>query len=231
VGLFAQSAAELKNAGNAALKAKDYKTALENFEKFMGAPDTFEDAAVVFNSAYSAIKVKEYEKAVKYFDQSITAKYKLSSAYRFKAIALKKMNKVDEMVATLKAGIEACPTKNKKMLKTLGTHYLKEGVAAQKANKNDVAVAAFTKAAELKYKKNQVNAFLSLGTLYYNEGAKILQAATPIANSNPDKYKAEKGKAMNSFNKAIEYLNKAGELDPANEAVKGQIAAVKGAMK
>lgn len=230
-GVFAQQATELKNAGNAALKAKDYKTALENYEKFMQAEDTFDDAALVFNSAYCASKIKDYEKAVNYFDKSIQNKYKVSSAYRFKAIALKKLKKNDEMVATLRAGIEACPTKNSKLISTLGKHYLIEGQKAQKANKIDAAVKSYTLASELKSKKTQVNALLSLGTLFYNEGAKIMQAATPIANSNPDKYKAESAKAQAKFKKALDYLNKANQLDPSNQAVTNTIKQVKGVIK
>lgn len=227
---FAQSAATLKNEGNAELKAKNYKGALEKYEAFMSAEDTFEDAALVFNSGYCAIKVKDYAKAVKYFGESIDNKYKLSSAYRFKALAEKKQKNIDAMIATLNAGIAACPTKNSKMTKMLATHFLKEGVAAQKANKFAAAEASFKKAIEVKSKK-KADALVSLGTLYYNEGAKIMQAATPIANTQPDKYKAESAKAQSYYKKAVAELNKAKAIDPAREDVTATLATLKGLIK
>ena len=53
--------------------------------------------------------------------------------------------------------------------------------------------------------------------MLYGNGAKILQAATPIATSEPDKYNAEKAKADKDFKQAKEYLTKAVELDPKDE--------------
>ena len=227
---FAQSAAQFKNDGNAALKSKDYKTALENYEKFLAAEDTFEDPALVFNTGYCAIKIKDYTRAEKYFGESVDNNYKLSSAYRFKALAQKSQKKYDDMIATLKAGIEACPTKNSKMSSMLAKHYLIEGQKAQKANKFKAAEGLYKKAGEFK-SKMQADALFSLGTLYYNEGAKIMQAATPIANTQPDKYKAESAKAQTYFKKAIAELNKAKAIAPAREDVTATIATIKGLIK
>ena len=59
-----ESAAELKNQGNEALRAKNYKGALELFEKAIAAwGDEEMDAAMVYNTATSARKIKNYEKA------------------------------------------------------------------------------------------------------------------------------------------------------------------------
>ena len=52
-----------------------------------------------------------------------------------------------------------------------------------------------------KYKEN---ALYSLGAMYYNEGAKILAAAT-----DPAKYEAEKDKADVQMKKAKEYMEQA----------------------
>lgn len=56
--------------------------------------------------------------------------------------------------------------------------------------------------------------------LFFNNGAKILQDATPIANTDKAKYDAEKAKAMADFKKAKDYLTKAQSLEPANQDVK-----------
>ena len=67
-----KSAAELKNEGNAALKAKDYKTALASFEAAIEAWDEAEDmdAAMVYNAATCARKIKDNDKALKFYGQA-----------------------------------------------------------------------------------------------------------------------------------------------------------------
>lgn len=229
VGVFAQSAAQFKNDGNTALKSKDYKTALENYEKFLGAEDTVEDPALVFNSGYCALKIKDYAKAERFFGQSVDNKYKSSSAFRYKALAQKKQKKMDEMVNTLTAGIKACPTKKSKMVSMLTKHYLIEGQKAQKANKFEAAEGLYKKAGEVK-SKLQADALFSLGTLYYNKGAKIMQAANPIANTNKEKFQAEKAKANGFFTKAIAELTKAKAIAPTREDITSTIATIKGFM-
>ncbi|BAX82274.1 tetratricopeptide repeat protein [Labilibaculum antarcticum] len=227
VGVFAQSAAQFKNEGNDALKSKNYKAALASYEKFLGAEDTVEDPALIFNSAYCAIKVKDYAKAEKYFGMAAEKNYKASTAYKYKAIAQKNQKKFDDMVATLNAGIAACPTKNSKLISTLAKHYLLEGQKAQKANNFEVAEDLYKKAGNVK-SKLQVDALFSLGTLYYNKGAKIMQAATPTANTEPENYKSESAKAKSFFQKAIVELNKAKVIAPTRKDVASTIASIKG---
>ncbi|MPQ47074.1 tetratricopeptide repeat protein [Marinifilum sp. N1E240] len=228
--VFAQSAAQLKNEGNAALKSKDYKTAIEKYEAFLGAEDTVEDNALVFNTGYSASKIKDYAKAEKYFAQSVANNYKLSKSYQYLALMLKKQKKMDEMVATLQKGIEACPTKNSKLVATLTKHYLKGGQVAQKANKMDKAEELYKKASEGK-SKYQPDALLGLGMLYFNQGATIMQKANPIANTEPEKFKAESAKAQGFYKKAIAELAKAKALAPAREDITKTMATVKAEIK
>lgn len=230
VGVFAQTAAQFKNEGNTALKSKDYKTALASYEKFLGAEDTVEDPALIFNSGYCAIKIKDYAKAEKYFGLAVEKNYKASTAYKYKAIAQKSQKKFDDMVVTLNAGIAACPTKNSKLISALAKHYLLEGQKAQKADKFEVAEGLYKKAGGVK-SKLQADALYSLGTLYYNKGAKIMQAATPNANTAPEKYKAESVKAKSYFKKAIDELNKAKLIAPTREDVTSTIATIKGLLK
>lgn len=230
VGVFAQSAAQFKNEGNAALKSKDYKTALINYEKFLGAEDTVEDPALIFNSGYCAIKLKNYAKAEKYFGMAAEKNYKASTSYKYKALAQKNQKKFDDMVATLNAGIAACPTKNSKLISALAKHYLLEGQKAQKADNFEVAEGLYKKAGDVK-SKLQADALFSLGTLYYNKGAKIMQAATPTANTAPENYKAESVKAKSYFQKAIEELNKAKVIAPTRKDVTSTIATIKGLLK
>lgn len=92
LGAFAQDAVQLKNDGNAALKAKDYKTAIVHLENYLRTPEASEDIKTVYNVGFAAYKVKDYAKSVIYFDKAIAAKYKLSSSYLRKATSLKKQS-------------------------------------------------------------------------------------------------------------------------------------------
>ncbi|MCU4164658.1 tetratricopeptide repeat protein [Carboxylicivirga caseinilyticus] len=78
VGVTAQdkSAAELKNEGNEALKAKDYKTALGLYEQAIASWEEEMDAAMVYNAATCAYKTKANDKAIKYYLQAKGLDYK-----------------------------------------------------------------------------------------------------------------------------------------------------------
>ena len=83
---------------------------------------------------------------------------------------------------------------------------MKEGQTFQKAGDEAKAAENYTKVVNLTTKSFKTQGLASLASLYFNNGAKILQAATPIANSDKAKYDAEKAKAVNDFKKAKDYL-------------------------
>lgn len=228
--LFAQEpgAAE-KNAGNDAWKAKNYALAFTNFEKYLQA-NGFKDKAYVYNTAAAADKAKNYAAAEKYFEMSIKNNYKLGNSYLGKANAEQDLNKESEMVATLEAGLKAVPG-NTKLESKYGTYFLKKGVEAQKANNVEKAAENYMKITTLTNKDLKVKAYLALASLYFNNGAGILQKATPIANSDKEKYAAEKVKAEASFKKAEGYIGQAKALAPENADVKDLEGQIKNAMK
>jgi len=226
LGAFAQDAIQLKNDGNAALKAKDYKTAIVHLENYLRTPEAADDIKTVYNVGYAATKVKDYAKAVIYFDKTIAANYKLSSSYLRKAGAQKKLKKFDDMIATLKAGIAANPTKNSKLSKMLAKHYLIAGQKAQKASKFAAAEASYKKAIEVK-SSMKTDAIVSLGSLYFGEGAKIQAAANPYANTDKDKFAAEMVKAKAFYTKASAEYNKAKTLAPQREDIDSLLNDVK----
>ena len=88
--LFAQQSGEFKNAGNEALKMKDYAKAFENYEKAIAVwgADSL-DYAMICNTGYCAFQIKNYAKALKYFDQSIAGNYKPEEVLFYKALVLK----------------------------------------------------------------------------------------------------------------------------------------------
>ena len=67
--------------------------------------------------------------------------------------------------------------------------------------------------------------------LCYNDGANILKKAAPLANSDADKYAAEKEKADGRFKEALDYLEEAAKISPENENVKKMLPQVKAVMK
>jgi tetratricopeptide (TPR) repeat protein len=132
-GVMAQekTAAEYKNDGNAALKSKDYKTALENYEKAIALWGDSEelDKPTVYNAATCARKLKDYDKALKYYNQSKELGYKADLSTYYIASSLKNQGKEKEMEQVLLNALKEFP--NSKYLghmkKMLVTYYLKEG--------------------------------------------------------------------------------------------------------
>ena len=213
--VFAQTTpgAKEKNAGNDAWKAKNYAEAFKNFEAYLKAVD-FKDNAYIYNTATAAAKAKNYAAAEKYYDMAIKNKYKTASAYHGKAIALKEQKKTSEMLTTLEEGMKAFPG-NVKLEQMYATYFLKEGQNFQKAGNEAKAAENYLKIVNLKTKSYKTQGYLSLATLYFNNGAKVIAAANPIA-----KFESEKAKAVADFKKAKDYLMQAQSVEPANQDVK-----------
>ena len=174
--------------------------------------------------------MKKYPEAVSLFDIAIQKKFNIGNAYARKALALDAQKKTAEYVATLEEGLKVDP-KNTTMVKNYSLHYLKAGLAAQKAGKAEEAEDCFKKVIPLDHKQYKTNALYSLGVLCYNDGANILKKAAPLANSDADKYAAEKEKATARFKEALGYLEEAAKVSPDNANVKKMIPQVQDAMK
>ena len=149
-------------------------------------------------------------------------------------MAYRNLNKTEEFLTTVKEGLKVIPDGNKNktnLEKLLYGYCIKQGQAAQK--KGDLAggrenVQRGPSRIEQGLPEQR---YYSLGAMLYGNGAKILQAATPIATSEPDKYNAEKAKADKDFKQAKEYLTKAVELDPKDENSKKILASINDILK
>lgn len=134
-----ESAIELKNQGNDAFRAKDYKSSLELYEKALAVWGEEEmDAALVYNTAYSARKIKNYEKAVKYYTEAKTLAYKADASTYYIADMNKKLGNEEEMEKVLLAGIEEYSTSKYvgHMKKMLAGYYVKESNALYTEGQN-----------------------------------------------------------------------------------------------
>ncbi len=188
--LMAQESIALKNAGNEALKVKDYTKALENYEKAMAVWGTATpDYAMIYNTAVCAIQIKNYEKAVKYFDQTIAGNYKPEDSQFNKAMVWKLQKKNDEYLKVMNEGIAKFP-ENAKFKVDLAKYYLAEG-SVQYNNGATLLKSAIDKVKAKKYKDSKDPAYL-----------------------------ADIEKVKKEFSNALPSLDKAIELNPADATAK-----------
>lgn len=228
--IFAQNDPnQIKKEGNDAFNAKNYPVAYAKFSEYLKQTNN-QDSATAYYCGMAADEIKKYAEAVTYFDIAIQKKFNIGNAYARKAAALDALKKTDEYVATLEEGLKVAPN-NKVMVKNYGLHFLKAGLAAQKAGKTEEAEELFKDVLVVSNAKYKGNALYSLGVMFYNAGAKILADANPIATSDPDKYAAEKKKADAQMAKAKGYLEQAVALNAADANSKKILDAINAAAK
>lgn len=125
--IFAQSAVELKNAGNTALEAKDYKKALENYDKALAAwGNEPQNNAMIYNASVCAYKLKEYPKAIKYYDLLIKANAQTEDTYYYKANSYKVLKNDEECLKAFNEGLAKYP-EGAKLKDGLFKYYKAEG--------------------------------------------------------------------------------------------------------
>lgn len=88
-------------------QAKDYKSALNSFEKVMVMSPS--DTAVVLNSAYSAERAGEKEKAIKFYEQLVSYKFDDTNIYLSLADIYKTNKQSEKALATIRAGRNISP--------------------------------------------------------------------------------------------------------------------------
>ena len=229
--LFAQdaNADKLREEGDAAMTAKNYPEVVAKYSEYLKLTN-YEDESRIFNCAFAAYNAKKYDDAIKFYDMAIQKGYKADDAYVGKAMSLRSQDKAADFTATVEAGLKA-NAQNANLEKLLYAYCMKKGQAAQKAGKTEEAEENFKKVIPLNHKTYKTNALYSLGVLCYNDGANILKKAAPLANSDADKYAAEKEKAEARFKEAVDYLEEAAKISPENANVKKMLPKVKAAMK
>lgn len=227
--LFAQDADKLRDEGDAALKAKDYAGALAKYSEYLKLTE-YKDTVRIFNAGFCADQADQAAEAVKFFDLSIKNNYNADDAYVGKVKALKDLNKPAELAATVEEGLKAFP-KNANLEKMAYIYAVKSGQAAQKKNNYAQAEDLYKMALIVSNPTYKSNVLYSLGVMFYNKGAQALQAATPLATSDPDKYKAEKAKADADLTKAQDYIKQALAIKPDNANAKKIADAVAAQLK
>ena len=220
---------QLKNEGNDALNAKNYAVAYEKYSEYLKLTNN-QDSVTAYNCGVCADNIKKYNEAANYFDIAIKKGYNLANAYIGKSAAYRDMKNNKEYIATLAEGIKAVPG-NATLEKLYAIYYLKEGQKFQQAGNIEKAEENYKHATDVSSKKWKTDALYSLGVLFYNNGASVLQKATPLANSNKEKYASEKAKADADFKKAVDYLGEAITLSPNRTEIKQMQDQAKGIIK
>ena len=219
----------LRDAGDAAIKAKNYTEAFSKYSEYLKATD-YKDADRVYNCGIAANQIKNYSEAANFFDKAISLKHNINNAYVGKAMALRNLNNNDEFLKTVEAGLKAAPG-NTNLEKILYSHCMKSAQAAQKKGDFAGAEKLFNGVLLAGNKKYQENALYSMAVMFYNKGAKGLKDAITFATTDPAKYKAAKDKIMVEMNKAKGYVDKTLALNSTNANAKKIADAIAASMK
>lgn len=167
---------------------KDYKNAVESFEKAIETSDENTDA-MVFNAAIAAYKGDMLDKAVELFGKAAEAGYKGETATYYKAVILKKQGKEDEYKTTLEEGVTKYPGDDK-ISGALANVYVAEGnelykkgaaiisAANQKVNAGSLTTTDAAYTAELDKAKVELKAAVEV-----LEKAKSLDASNANAQA------------------------------------------------
>ena len=200
VALFGQAAAnnneaiKLQNAGNDAIKAKDYAKALDNYEKAMAVwGNQPQDFVMVYNCGICAIQTSNLDKALKYFDLAYKNNYKPEDALNFKAKILNAQKKKDEYLAALNEGITKFP-ESAKFKDALANNSFAEGVGFVNSA-NAIIKAAIDKVNTKKFKDDKDPAYkaeMEKAKKELTSGVASLDKALSFNPTDPTKIKALK---------------------------------------
>lgn len=96
-----KSADDYKNEGNAAVREKNYKGALESYKQAITLWGDSVDAMTVYNAADCAKRINEYETAIELYNKSVALNYKADFSTYYIAEIYGKQGKIEERVALL----------------------------------------------------------------------------------------------------------------------------------
>ncbi len=167
----------------------------------------------------SAYEAKNYQKGLDSFEKAIKlyeAEQKVdTSLYYNAAVCAVKVENWDKAVGYFDQSIAL----DYKPCRSL----LYKADVLKKQNKGDeleeICTSAPTKCPQYKNKFNKILFQYNLvaGLEIFNSAAKQQAAVTPLATSEPDKYKSEMEKVKAEFTKSLPYLEKAHKLDATDQ--------------
>lgn len=239
---------DINNAAMNCNKEGNYEGAYLHFEKTFELKklDLFGneiDTIIVFNTALMALRAENYDAAIKYFSLAIEHNYGEGDTYSNLADTYKAKGDTENYLNTLKTGFKKYPdhqtlfgnlinyflTESKNPQEAIeyldyaieahpnnAALYTGKGIFYSQIDDKEKAVASYKKAIEVD--NNSLEAYYNLGVLYFNEGVGLYDKSNEITDNT--KYAAAKEKADNKFKEALQYIEKAYEIDNTDPELK-----------
>ncbi len=217
---------------------KDFTSSLAAFENVIQLNPA--DTAIVYNAAISADRNKNTDKAKLYYGKLVDMNYNESKIYQPYSQLLLADKDTGKALEVLSKGVSRFPGEKSILIAqtniyissgkttealqaidqavakdpTNSSLYFAKGTLCEKVGKENEAVLAYKKAFEIK--PDYFDAYYNLGAMYFNQGAKLANAANTIKDNNA--YAKAKKEFEAKFTEAKPYLEKAHELNPKDQS-------------
>jgi len=231
-----------KGANN--FNVKKYEEALVDFERAIVVASYFKktDTTALYNAALVSEKLKNYGKASHYYEGLIDIGYEDPRIYHFLAEAYYQLGDSIKGFQSVKAGRIAYPSNEDLIIDELNYYlfndesdlalknidkaltsmpdnselYFAKGTLLDKVKDFSGAESAYLKSLEIN--PENFNSSYNLGALYFNRGVEFVEKANTYSESQNVEFKAAEAQAVENFDKALPYLEKANLLDPHDRA-------------
>ncbi len=234
---------DFQNLGEKYYLKKDYSKAVEAFEHALllsKSPllSVVTDTNLVYNTAMAAYEARQWDMAVSYLiglnddayspntalllysahvnngDSLLAEQVLFDAEERYKSEETIVLQLVDLLVGTGRAEQAVAILDTASSRRPENYHFpWTRGLVFQRLKLYDQAIVSLSQASTLA--PGEVGIYYNLGICYYNIGVSINESARQI-KSNLE-YKSARREAMEQFREAVKWLEKAFELDPADQ--------------
>ena len=216
------------SAAVAALNGKIYDTAEENFRKVIAMNYQVEDSYINLANMYKEMNATEKYKAT--LTEARKAMPNSQEIITAEINIYLESKEYDKALANLDLAIKNDPS-NSLLYFVRGNIYDSKQASMMTGEKMDASNETFEKAEQdylkaLELKPDYFDAAYSLGALYYNRGAEMLNRANLI--SDDAAYRKAKEVAEGQLNEALPFLEKAHELNPEDVSTMTSLKAMYG---
>lgn len=223
----------------------DYDASLTAFENIMEVSkarvyEGYIDTIVIYNAALAAKNAGKHDKAIQYFRKAIDLGYGGSDAYYLIKSEYILVNDSNAAIRVLEEGFKKYPDTSLILIEIVNYYltsgnidkglaylqlaeqkesrnpsiYFAEGTLYEKSGNKEKALEAYNKAVEID--PNYFNAYFNIGALYYNNAVELYEEANKLEDLKA--YNEAKATADHELKKAIEPMEKAYQLEPAEKA-------------
>lgn len=240
------------NTGVEAFQAEDYERALELSEKSVGVNAFMNrfDSLGMFNAALAAERLEKYDDALAYYSVLTAVGYGGPDLFMYMASIHERRGDTTKKMEVIRKGREAYP-KDPNLITEELSYLISTGQTDKALENFDDAIAADPSNPSLYYNRGIIydqlkdtekaatdykkalevdpaffDAAYNLGAMYYNIGVEWNNKASGYGLNETAKYKEATTKANDYFAKARPALEKAHELDPADQATMASLVKI-----